>query len=156
MTMAGPLGRGKPVDGVRTSVRGAVVAGLLLVAACGPGEDSVFTLGEGDCFDDPEVTEDIREVPRVPCDQPHDNEVFATFELEQGNYPGGADVEQQALEGCTDRFPEEVVGRYGDTELVIGVLTPTVDGWEAGDREVVCVLSSPDGLLTGSLLDAQD
>ncbi len=130
-----------------------VLASLLLLG-CGPGEGSVFSLAEGECFDDPEDTSDIREVPLVACDQPHDNEVFATFDLEDGDFPGSAEVEEQALSGCTERFPAQVAEEYGDDELVIGVLTPTSDSWSGGDREVVCFLSSEDGLLTGSLLGA--
>ena len=133
--------------------RSLVVTSLLLAVACGPGEGSVFGLSEGACFDDPEATEDIREVPVVPCDEPHDNEVFATLDLDDGEFPGGEVVEEQALDGCTEAFPEVVAERYGDTELVIGVLTPSPDSWEGGDREVVCFLSSPDGMLTGSLLE---
>ncbi len=169
--------RGWPVRG-----RLVVAAGLLL-AACGPGEGSVFALEEGTCFDDPEETQGILEVEVVPCDEPHDNEVFATLQLtdpgdlgavnaddtsadpnaEEGDgedldevaYPGGAAVEGAALDRCTTAFPEPVAERYRDTDLVIGVLTPSEASWQDGDREVVCFVSSPDGVLTGSLLEDQ-
>ena len=146
-------GRGAPSGTVLR--RSLIVTSLLLAGACGPGEGSVFGLSEGECFDDPEVTQDVREVPLVPCDQPHDNEVFATFDLDDGEFPGGEVVEEQALEGCTEAFPEGVAERYDDTQLVIGVFTPSADSWDGGDREVVCFLSSPDGMLTGSLLEDQ-
>ncbi len=116
----------------------------------------MFALEEGDCFDDPEVSTDIRAVPPVACDQPHDNEVFATFDLVGATYPGGEALEDEALAGCTDRFPGQVDARFAEADLVIGVLVPTRDSWEDGDREVVCVVSSPDGLLTGSLLAGED
>lgn len=157
MTLAGSQGRRARAEARRPSMRAVCVAGLvLLLSACGPGEDSVFTLAPGECFDDPEVSEDIRAIPRVPCAQPHDNEVFATFDLAADSYPGGDALAAEALEGCTERFPEQVTAADGDTELAIGALTPTADGWQDGDREVVCIVSSPDGPLTGTLLDAQD
>lgn len=132
----------------------ALAIALSLLVACGPGEGSVFALDAGTCFDDPQETRGIQEVAVVPCDQPHDNEVFATFDLDEPGYPGGARVEAAALEGCTEAFPEPVAEDHRDTDLVIGVLTPSEDSWEDGDREVVCFLSSPDGVLTGSLLEA--
>ncbi len=131
----------------------ALATSLLLLVACGPGEGSVFALDVGVCFDDPEETQGIEEVELVPCDEPHDNEVYATFDLDEEAYPGGARVEGAALDGCTEAFPEPVAERYRDTDLAIGVLTPSEDSWEDGDREVVCFLTSPDGLLTGSLLE---
>lgn len=138
---------------IRHALGGVLASSLFLLVACGPGEGSVFALDVGTCFDDPEQTQGIQEVELVPCDEPHDNEVFATFDLDGEEYPGGPRVEDAALAGCTEAFPEPVAERFRDTDLVIGVLTPSEDSWEDGDREVVCFLSSPDGMLTGSLLE---
>jgi len=130
-------------------------AACATVVACGPAEGSVFTLDEGDCFDDPGEVEDIVEVPVVPCDEPHDNEVFAAFDLGRDDYPGPAVLQEEAFEGCVDRFDDHVGVEYAASQLLVGALQPSASGWEDGDREVVCFLYSPDGMLTGTMEGAQ-
>ena len=60
------------------------------------GRLAVFAMRVGDCFDDPDElvsgeTLELDEVLAVPCAEPHDNEVFALFDLPDGEsapYPG--------------------------------------------------------------------
>lgn len=132
----------------------------VLVAACGGNESTsddstrddqgtiveggdvgVFALAVGDCFDDPaaEATE-VYSVDAIPCDEPHDNQVVAKFDLASGDFPGEEEVMAQAYQGCLDRF-EEVTGEaYETSPLDIFPLFPTEGGWDAGDHEVVCNL----------------
>ncbi len=123
---------------------GVAMVMVLGLTACANG--NVFSLEPGTCFDDVvELTDEgggeVGEVPVVDCDQPHDNEVFATFDLEAEAFPGDERVLELAFDGCLDRF-EEYVGsdpeasRYALTHLV-----PTERTWEVNDdREVVCFL----------------
>lgn len=40
------------------------------------GTADVFSLRVGDCFDDEDTTsEEVSQVPAVPCSDPHDNEI---------------------------------------------------------------------------------
>lgn len=125
------------------SVVGAAVLGLVVM---GCSEGNVFSLEPGTCFDD--VTEltsegggEVSDVPVVDCGEPHDNEVFATFDLEGDDFPGQDAVVSQADAGCVDRF-EAYVGRdYPSSRFVSSHLVPTQQTWEdQGDREVVCFL----------------
>lgn len=103
-------------------------------------DTSVFTLELGQCFDDQVIEGEVQEVPIVPCDQPHDNEVYAIFDLEgSGAYPGDDVVQQQAGEGCLAEFEPFVGLDYQSSVLDASFLSPTAQGWvELGDREVVC------------------
>ena len=114
------------------------------VVSCGRG--NVFSLEPGTCFDDVnELVEDgggeVGEVPVVECDGPHDNEVFATFDLEGDAFPGNEQVLALAAEGCADRLAE-YVGQDADTSrYAVSHLVPTERTWDVNDdREVVCFL----------------
>jgi hypothetical protein len=117
-------------------------------------DTSVFTLELGQCFDDEVIEGEVQEVPIVPCDQPHDNEVYAIFDLEGGSaYPGDDVVQQQAGEGCLAEFEPFVGLDYQSSVLDASFLSPTEQGWvELGDREVVCYVFRVDlQKVTGTL-----
>ncbi|MCI0425566.1 MAG: septum formation family protein, partial [Actinobacteria bacterium] len=89
-----------------------VVAGILVLAACAQG--NVFTLEPGTCFDDvdaffEEDSEGVSDVPTVDCEDPHDNEVYATFDVADGEFPGVDALVAEADERCLDVF-EDYVG----------------------------------------------
>ncbi len=130
----------------------AVVLVALWLVACGTGSGGeVFDLQVGDCFDDPdEPVEQLAEVPLIGCEQPHDNQVFALFDLPGQDFPGDAQVTEQARDGCLARFEDYVGSAYEESELFAAWLPPTQASWQAGDREVVCVLFAEDGPLVGS------
>jgi hypothetical protein len=125
----------------------ATVIGITTVAErnsdgeiTGAGAVSAFEMRVGDCFGDEafENTE-ISEVPAVPCSQPHDNEVYATFDL-SGEWPGSERVEELAHEGCLERFVGAIGKSYEDSEIDYTPIYPTEGSWtERNDREVVCV-----------------
>lgn len=126
------------------------VLAALIAAGC-IGEGNVFALERGTCFDDPTGTL-VEDVPIVDCAQPHDNEVFHLFDIEDGTYPGDTLVTDVANDGCLQLFAIYVGSDYWASSLDFGYLTPTSQSWEAGDREVVCFLYSMDlRPLTGSV-----
>ena len=124
------------------------------VAACGAVSDtvddlvdqSVFSMDVGLCFDDePDAGEEVSTVPDRDCDEPHDNEVFALFQLDDGDFPGQDALLDQAMELCAGSAFSDYVGvAYLDSELDVFPLTPTEAGWEDGDHEVVCALYALD------------
>jgi len=112
------------------------------------GELDVFSVAVGDCFDDPPEIEDggqeITELAAVPCDQPHDNEVYHAYDLPDGEFGGPELVEAQAADGCVDEFEGFVGLDYFESDLDIFWLTPTADSWSNGDREVICAVYAID------------
>jgi hypothetical protein len=69
------------------------------------GSLDAFQLQVGDCYNDQSTYEtEVTRVPGVPCYEPHDNEVYATFDLSMSEYPGPS-CRQRALgrSGMTER-----------------------------------------------------
>lgn len=120
------------------------LAVALAAAACSQG--NVFSLDEGTCFDDVAAFGDgeaaeVEDVPVVACSEPHDNEVYATFDLEGEEFPGDAAVTDAADTGCLERFEDYVDRDYQTSRYVFSHLVPSERTWDvAGDREVVCFL----------------
>lgn len=106
------------------------------------GSVDAFQMRVGDCFDDGSTfsSEEVDSVPGVPCSQPHDNEVYAVFDVSATTFPGDkmADV---AHEGCLERFEAFVGKDYESSSLDIASIYPTSDSWHGhNDREVVCAV----------------
>lgn len=130
------------------------IVGVVLFAACTEG--NVFSLEVGDCFQDPGAgVEEIADVKTIDCGEPHDLEVYASFDLDDGDFPGASAVDELAGTGCLLRFADYVGRDYATSSLDFGVLFPTSDSWGSGDRTVKCALVDIDGRpLTGSMKDS--
>ncbi|MEU2062999.1 DUF4190 domain-containing protein [Streptomyces sp. NPDC013455] len=122
----------------------------------GAREGAVISLSEGECFDAPggALSGETYDVDKVPCAGAHDGEVFATFRLPDGAYPGDGEVGDTADERCwilQDGYAMDAWAVPRDVDVYY--LTPTEDSWAAGDREVTCVFGdTAEGEdLTGSL-----
>ena len=75
--------------------RAVVLLGLVmaLAAGCG-GEGNVFDLAEGDCYNYDE-SEEVTDVDFVPCDEPHQREVYAALSFSESPglpFPGSTRV----------------------------------------------------------------
>ena len=120
------------------------------------GNTSVFTLQVGDCLA-PESDRGgtVSEMPLVPCEEPHTQEVYAIVRHPDEVYPGVTKVAEFANEACLDEL--QTFGLSLDDGLFYSYLLPTFEGWNDGgetpDRSVVCVLVFPltDGM-TGSVV----
>lgn len=172
-------GAGRSVTGRRARARGkarpsrftaaalaAVLAGALTAGCSAFGGDEttattvpngvrIVDLEAGTCFQAPANT-DVRSVEERPCDEPHDAEAYAVFALAGGAdapYPGGAQVQSQAQQGCQERFADYVGQAYEDSAYYFTALAPTRKSWEdRGDRRVLCsVISSNEDPLTASV-----
>lgn len=116
----------------------------------------------GQCFFEP--TRDLVDaLATVPCEDPHEYELYALVDLEGGEgaeYPGDEAIGEDAFDVCEDRFEDFVGVAYDDSRYYIFTISPSEETWDDGDREVVCALyepvdaEEPDGevqLLNGSL-----
>lgn len=117
--------------------------------------ESVMTMKKGDCLDSEALGSVVTDVPFVPCGEPHDAEVYAQVELEDGEYPGEEAVSKQADQYCYGEFAGFVGMSYEESALDYFPMYPLQDGWETGgDREVLCLVVSLDGDVTGTLAGA--
>lgn len=124
------------------------------------GELSVFSLRVGDCFNDSQEVLDadgnpvsLMDLEAVPCSEPHDNEVYAVFDLELKAFPGDDAVFEMAADECLGRFEGFVGLPYEKSILDIYPIYPTKESWlEQNDREVACAVYHMDlEKLTGSM-----
>jgi hypothetical protein len=141
------------VDDVRkiVGIAGAAVAAVLGITTVAQRNDvgeitaagsvGAFEIRVGDCFNDEAFqSSEIEEIPAVPCSEPHDNEVYAAFDLTGEKWPGEPKVEELADQGCLERFAAAIGKRYDDSVLAYTTITPTEGSWDqVDDREVLCV-----------------
>ncbi|MCX5397720.1 septum formation family protein [Streptomyces sp. NBC_00102] len=122
-------------------------------------EESVFSLGMGDCYnpntkpaaEGDEMAEEFA-VEVVPCAEPHDGQVFGEFKVDDGAYPG----DDAIVEAADTRCPVEQLKFAPDAwALPAGVSSsyyqPTKESWATGDRLITCTFTKDSGKITGSL-----
>ena len=150
-----------------------VALGLLLVIACSSaerdstgeiveaGDLSVFSLRAGDCIGDVQTeSEEVGSFKGIPCDQPHEAEVYLVVNFPGGSdapFPGARAFDQFAEDLCVGAFQSYVGIAYDSSEIYAEPLVPTKDSWEKrDDREIVCVLFEQGfRKITGSLRNAR-
>lgn len=149
------------------------IALALVLAACGgqqapagdaasaapdvasPESVDVFELAVGDCLADSSEGE-VSESTKVDCATPHLTEVYHLFNLPEGDFPAPDVLASASQDGCLAAFEAYVGLDFESSEYTISTLTPTVESWGGGDREVVCLLATQDGsTITGSLRNAK-
>lgn len=118
------------------------------------GAVDAFEVQVGDCFDDEAfASSEISEIPGVPCSEPHDNQIYATFDV-SGEWPGEDRMDELADEGCYERFASAIGMSYEESVIDYTTIYPSQGSWkQRGDREVVCVGYHMElEKLTGSIL----
>lgn len=116
------------------------------------GGVSAFSMQVGDCVLEPD-SEQIGSLDAVPCDQPHDFEVYALFDMTNGDWPGQDVVDAAVEERCPILYEEAIGISYLESAYYFQAIYPTIDSWINGnDREIVCVVFEPEAQITGSLL----
>lgn len=103
------------------------------------GQQDVFQVNVGDCFNDTDSSsEEVSEIPAVPCAEPHDNEIYHLFDLAGDEYP--LDTPDQADAGCYAQFATFVGLEFESSTLDFYPIYPTAETWATGDREVICAV----------------
>ena len=115
---------------------------MAFVMACG-GEGNIFELSVGDCFNY-EQAEELTDVDIIPCDDPHQREVYAVVSIDVAAglpYPGSSQVEDVSWNMCLEHFEGFVGADYYDSRLDFEMFFPTRGSWnDIDDREVTCFL----------------
>ncbi len=102
-----------------------------------PASVAVSDLKVGDCLVAiPDASSEVSEVAATPCTSAHRAEVYATFKLTDGGYPGKQQAHQLALDGCTTRAPAPGTTAGGQIDLYF--VYPQQDSWNRGDHSVTC------------------
>ncbi|WP_295102817.1 DUF2510 domain-containing protein [uncultured Microbacterium sp.] len=112
---------------------------------------TVNELEVGHCIPLIEWEEEVYELPIVPCDAPHTDEVYFIFDVPEGEFPGDDELQTIAAEKCDVAFEEFVGIPYADSELDNYWFVPTESSWKRmNDRAVQCIVISYDEI-TGTL-----
>jgi hypothetical protein len=123
----------------------------------GNDETDVFTLQVGDCLNDGEIGETVTAVPTVPCDEPHDSEIYASFILGDTDFPGIDTILEEADAACLADYAEFVGVDYLESRFDFSYYHPTESSWQGGDREILCLIYDPAGeLITDTLEGIQE
>ena len=112
---------------------------------------AVFKLRPGDCINS---ASNGLTVTVLSCGTPHDAEVFATYALPKSSWLGNTAVEQEAGTGCASRLGGYLNPDLANAGLAQEFVYPNQTAWQAGERTVVCEVSSSTGKLTGSVRKA--
>ncbi len=136
------------IVGGAVAIVGSVTHGFKKPVKVTYKKSALFSLKTGDCLDPSGQSYTL-----VSCDTPHDAEVFATFALPGGQWPGNTAVAADASSGCASRLTG-----YLNPQLAISLAStyvyPDATAWQAGTRTVVCEVRAASGQLTGSVRGA--
>ena len=89
----------------------------------------------------------------VPCDVPHVYELVDVVALQHpsdADFPGADALFEYGSQGCAEDFKEIVGTPLPQSVLEIVLITPLGEGWDEGDREILCVAVRDDGTAAGT------
>ncbi len=117
------------------------------------GKLSVFSLSVGDCFNNPTGATNLNSVSAIPCNQAHNAQVFAKFNLSGSilSYPGDAAVTRLATNGCNARLGALDKSKVTDS-MTIRFLVPQRQSWLDGKHAVTCMIVNSASNITSSVL----
>ncbi|GAA3351146.1 DUF4190 domain-containing protein [Amorphoplanes nipponensis] len=156
----GQTGRGLAIAGLTLSgcwvlaILVGVTAGVLsdrnesARGLTGGGTVSVTELEAGDCVTDLQTALSVEELPVTSCGLPHEGEVYATFDLPAGPWPGDSVVQEQAEQRCDAEFKTYAPEAPATAQVLY--LHPLRQSWSR-DRGVTCVATDKRGTTTGSV-----
>lgn len=118
------------------------VAVVLALAGCSQGEPQ--QLAVGDCLMISGVGDSVGDVPVVPCDGPHEAEVYLLFEVADADAYDEQAVVAEVEERCVTEFEGFVGEPFSTSSLDTFYTYPLADGWDGGGREAMCAAFAPD------------
>jgi len=138
-TVGSKVSSADPFDVPTSPQDGGVTVGPSEAA---PGDEDTFTLPVGVCLDDV-PSGFISSSNIVECATAHTYEVFSSFLLPEGAFPGDDAIASAAQQGCDAAFPSFVGIPYEQSALNYQYVAPTEGTWTDGDREISCLLYDP-------------
>jgi hypothetical protein len=110
-----------------------------------------FSIKVGDCVGKLDG-DSAKELPLTPCDQTHFWEAYASSTLDGTDFPGTSQVNDLSDKACSAAYKGFMGIVLDDSKYEVTYLSPTKESWtQAQDREVVCLVGSSNGNITGSL-----
>lgn len=145
----GDNGKGLAIAGIVISCAWVVIAVVAIIVVVNNvvGRDAEGRINEaglidelslvpGDCLNDPE--EDAIMLSALPCEEPHDAEVFARFRLEGDGWPGRDNIRRRATAGCGNRLARLYPREYDALIDDVTYFSPDRVDWAIDDHDVIC------------------
>ncbi|MDN4478739.1 septum formation family protein [Demequina sp. SYSU T00039] len=82
-------------------------------------------------------------LPTVDCAEPHEAEVYYAADTTAAEYTDG--ILTEADQTCYDAFGTFVGLSYDESRLSLFSLYPSQDTWDAGDRQIACLITGDQG-----------
>lgn len=109
-----------------------------------------FAIKVGDCTGKL-ATGTIEGADLLPCDQKHYYEVYAASKMTDAEFPGTEATSKQAEEACDAEFTSFIGIASTKSKYKLFYLSPIAQSWALGDREILCLVGSESGGISGSL-----
>lgn len=152
----------------RVSLLGVAAVVSLTLTGCGSqistigsvvsGNDDPFSIEVGDCVNEALLSgegEETDSIPVVPCDEPHDSEVYAAVDVDYAEFPGVEQLQQDGQDFCLAEFEGFIGVPYDESAIYFSSYYPTEGSWnELGDREILCIAFLDGEQSSGSLAGA--
>ena len=115
---------------------------------------SIFELELGACLLDRQQPEeaDVDVVEVVPCEEPHDSELFARLAVSEDSFPGTDYLIREGGSRCQSAFNDFIGVDFSASVFDFTFYYPTPSSWVDGDRSIFCLAHEPGVQRTGSLL----
>jgi hypothetical protein len=140
-------GRGMAIAGLVISGAWVLLAVILVVAAIVFGNGSVRAtdVKVGDCIETtPADMANVKTLPKVSCDKPHEGEVYALLQVSGDTFPGQTALREQYEKKCVSELDAYSSKAAADSAYQIFMLYPTQQTWHQGDRRVACLTITQD------------
>jgi len=116
----------------------------------------LYSVQVGDCLKDLDGWEDneglLMTLPVAPCTESHVSEVYVSFKLpDSATQPDQDEIERT----CSRHFDDYVGVPPEESQLGLSWIFPDDEGWQYGDRTVLCMVDSLGGEITGSVADSR-
>lgn len=162
-------------SGARSARMVALLAGAVMLSGCAlassitpsttevPPPDStgtlvsIFDLELGACVLDRQRPDgaDVDVVEVVPCEEPHDSELFARLAVTEDSFPGAEYLIREGGTRCQSAFADFIGVDFAESVYDFTFYYPTPSSWVDGDRSIFCLAHEPGAQRTGSLLGAE-
>jgi hypothetical protein len=120
-------------------VLGLAWTGVVVAVGALDGKKAYGELKAGDCVGSQlDTLGPIRDVPTVPCTQPHEMEVFATYEAASGGIPSRSEM----IRSCTARLGDYTAAAMSDPTFGLSYIFPDSTARSHGERTTVCLITT--------------
>ncbi|MBO2459645.1 septum formation family protein [Actinomadura violacea] len=113
------------------------------------GARTYLDLVAGDCVD---KWRERALLTTVDCKKKHELQVIAKYDMRGHEYPTKDTIEAKAMLECAKRTVKVFAKRPLPRHVVPWYLYPSKEGWQEGDRRIVCMFKADGAPLTSSVL----